>query len=171
MLHRSSADQAPIAALHYNCRRSWTTIGSEARPIGDRPRRIGIAALARRFAWMLDVDEQAAAVGRHGRAGDFTARGSGEKASDLAGRDVGGEHLVVADLRVRPSVERARGDVRLNPQNAVRIEPQAVGTSLDFDFAGQFDDVPVCTLFARGFARSGLGWPLLPRRLLFVSAT
>jgi len=55
---------------------------------------IWITALARRLTWMLDVDEHAAAVGRHCCTCNFAARGSGEEAADLARRDVGGEHLV-----------------------------------------------------------------------------
>ena len=59
-------------------------------------------------------------------AGDLAAARAGEEPADLAGVGVGGQHLVVADAVVAPArqVLGAVGDVGLDPQPAVGVEPR-----------------------------------------------
>ena len=102
----------------------------EVRPVADgpwvggcwRPPEVG------ELAWVLHVDEERALIGCADDAGDLRAARSGEEPPDLAGLRVGHEQLVVADAVVATigPVLRRVGDVGLDPQPSVVVEPQSV---------------------------------------------
>ena len=75
---------------------------------------------------MLDVREHRAPVGRGDDTRYLAATGPGEKAPDLARRNVGGEHLVVTHALVVAFMHRAGRYVRLYPQYPAVVEPQSV---------------------------------------------
>src|SRR5688500_16358918 len=95
----SGADHAAIVLADHDRARARPAVGPLVGPVGDAAHGIGLAALARALARMLDVDEHRAAVGRGGGAGALAAGRAGEEAPDLAGARIGREHAVVAGLR------------------------------------------------------------------------
>jgi len=117
---------------------------------------------------VLDVDEHRRAVGCLRGAGDLAVRRAGEKAADLAGGAVAGQHLVVADARKLALVHLRGVHVGLDPQHAARIDIQAIGAGEDVALdvalrlgpgvgrvAGQHEVVPV----HRGAAEVGVFLP------------
>jgi hypothetical protein len=65
----------PSSRLITNVAAPGTAIGAEVGPVGNGAGGAGIAALARWLAGVLDVDEQASAVRRHGYPRDFASGG------------------------------------------------------------------------------------------------
>ena len=105
-------------------------------------------------------------VGRRDDAGDLAARRAGEEAPHLAGGDVGGQHLVVAEVRVVALVQRAtsrrrsgstarradrttgrRGSRTASPLMLPRLSASACAGSPD-----QHEDVPARTARRVGVA-------------------
>ena len=75
---------------------------------------------------MLDVDEHGFAIRRKGQAGDLATRWTDQETSDLFGRGIGSQHLIVALASVVADV--AEVAIRLNPQPTKRIEAETIGT-------------------------------------------
>jgi hypothetical protein len=69
----SGPNQSAVLTPDYQCCSAGAAVGPEIGPAGDCAGGGGVAALPRRLAGVLDVDEKAAAVRRHGYTCNFAA--------------------------------------------------------------------------------------------------
>ena len=111
--------------------------GGGARPrtalaVGPTADGFGIVRIGTKvwvLAGMLNIHEQAAAIGSKHRTGDFAAARTREEATNLAARRVGNQQLIIAKIDVLAFVHHVAKYVGGDPQMSAGIEAQSVWTS------------------------------------------